>query len=108
MISYRIVKHQQLFSTNIAKMGESNATLYVKPDATPKFCYPCKVPFVLEDAIRNELRRLEEDIILKPILDSDWASPIVIFSMSGGEVRICGDFKRTINPFTDIEQISFA
>ena len=39
---------------------------------------------------------MEKDGILKSVSFSDWASPIVIIPKPN--IRICGDYKRTINP----------
>ena len=97
-------KYPQLFSDKIGKLEGFKAKIYVKPDAKPKFCYPRKVPFALDDAVKQELKNLEEDGILKPVSYSDWASPLVIVPKPDGQVRICGDFKKTINPFTETEQ----
>ena len=97
-------KYRQLFSDKIGKLDGFTAKIHVRNDATPKFCYSRKVPFALEDAVKLELQRLEEDEILKSVSYSDWASPIVIVPKADGQIRICGDFKKTINPFIETEQ----
>ena len=52
----------------------------------------------------DELDRLEHQGVIKKVPHSDWATPIVVVRKAGGKVRICGDFKITINPVlkTDI------
>ncbi|XP_030754775.1 uncharacterized protein K02A2.6-like [Sitophilus oryzae] len=52
----------------------------------------------------TELRRLLDDGILSPVSHSDWATPIVPVIKSGGGIRICGDFKITLNPVLHVDQ----
>lgn len=80
------------------------ATLILNDDATPKFCKPCKLPFALKPVVEDELDRLESQRVIKKVPHSDWATPIVVVRKPGGKVRICEDFKITINPVlkTDI------
>ena len=73
-------------------------------DAKPKFCKPRKVPFALEEVVPLELKRLENAGVIESIPYSDWASPIVIVPKADGQVRICGDFKKTVNPSIHTEQ----
>ena len=48
----------------------------------------------MEEAIRQQV----EDGELRPVEQSDWAAPIVVVAKKDGGIRICADFKVTINP----------
>ncbi len=74
------------------------ADIRVKPDTVPKFCKARPVPYAMKERVEVELDRLEKDGILRKIERSDWASPIVIVPKSDKSIRICGDYKVTINP----------
>ena len=97
-------QYHELFSEKIGKLKGFKAKIHVQHDAKPKFCKPRKVPFALEEAVSFELKRLENDGVTESIPYSDWASPIVIVPKADGQVRICGDFKKTVNPFIHTEQ----
>ncbi len=44
-----------------------------------------------------ELERLLNDKILEPVKFSEWAAPIVPVIKPDNSVRICGDYKLTVN-----------
>ena len=44
-----------------------------------------------------ELKQLQQTGIIKPIEHSDWAAPIVPVVKKDGSVRICGDYRLTVN-----------
>ena len=79
------------------------AKIFVKEGATPKFYKPRTVPFVLRNKVEQELSRLQELGVISPIQFSPWAAPIVPVIKSNGSVRICGDFKLTVNQVSHLE-----
>ncbi len=75
------------------------ADLHFKNDLKPIFHKARTPPFKFRDQIEKELVVLCEQGVLKPVSYSDFASPIVCVPKSDGKVRICGDFKATINKY---------
>ena len=51
-----------------------------------------------------ELEKLEQQRIIYRVDTSDLATPIVAIPKKGGSVRLCGDFKVTLNPVLNIDQ----
>ena len=56
------------------------------------------VPFAMKAAAKLEIERMENEGILKSVPFSQWVIPIVIVPKSVGQLRICGDYKRTVSP----------
>ena len=97
-------QYSSLFSDKLGKMKDFQANIRIKAGATPKFSRARNVPFALQDAVNAELDWLECEGILNSIPYSEWASPIVIVPKPDGRIRICADYKRTVNPSIEAEQ----
>ena len=54
--------------------------------------------------MEQELNRLEREGVLKRVNHSQWVAPIVTVPKKDGTVRICGDYKVTVNPVLDVDQ----
>ena len=90
-------KHSEVFKPEIGLLKGFTASLLVQDKVNPKFVNPRPVPFALKPKIEQELRRLQSQGILKPVDHSDWGTPIVPVLKKTGDVRICGDYKVTLN-----------
>ena len=98
------VKYEEVFSDTLGTITPYQAKLHVKPGAVPKFFKPRSVPFALREQVSGELDRLEREGVIKKTPYSEWAAPIVTVPKSDGCIRICGDYKVTINPSLDVDQ----
>jgi len=97
-------KHAELFNDNIGCLKDIKGSLHLKENALPKFCKARSMPYSLIPKIESELKNLENQEIIRPIGWAEWATPIVPFVKKNGSVRICGDFKVTINSQFKVEQ----
>ena len=79
------------------------AKIHVDPQACPRFCRPRSVPFAMKQKIEEELERLLKEGIIEPVQFSEWAAPIVPVRKSDGSVRICGDYRMTINQASKLD-----
>ena len=97
-------KHEEVFSSEPGTMKEFEAKLTVRPGTKPRFCRPRPVPYALQGAVERELDRLERNGVVERVSHSDWAAPIVPVPKPDGNVRICGDYKVTVNSALDVDQ----
>ena len=93
-----ITMHTDLFKPGLGCCTTTRATLVLRDDVQPKYCKPRKLPFAIKPLVGAELDRLEKDGVIERVGHSDWATPIVVVRKLTGKVRICGDFKVTVNP----------
>ena len=91
--------YSDVFKDELGTMKKIKAKLHVKEGATPKFFKARAVPYSLQSSVSDELDRLEKCGIITKVTQSEWAAPIVPVVKSDSSVRICGDFKVTINPY---------
>ena len=90
-------KHKIVFSDGIGKVNGIKAKLTLKENVQPKFMKARTVPYTLKPKIEKELDSLESQDIISKVDTSEWATPIVPVVKGNGDVRICGDFKVTVN-----------
>ena len=76
----------------------TKAEIQLKEGTVPVFCKYRPVPFALREQVEEMIRQQVKEGELEPVERSDWAAPIVIARKKDGNIRICADFKMTINP----------
>ena len=95
--------HGDVFSEGLGTLKGTTAKIYVDPEATPKFMKACPVPYALKAKVELELDRLQRENIISPVDFSEWAAPIVPVVKQDGSVRICLDYKGTVNQVSKLD-----
>lgn len=83
-------------------LGRTNIAEHCIPtgDHSPIFQNYRPVPGHLRGQVADQLQKLVDEDVLRPVADSQWASPLVcVRKAQGSKIRICGDFRR-INKIT--------
>ena len=92
-------KYSGVFSEELGTIKGQKATIDIVPGAKPRYHKARTVPYAYLQSVEEELDRLVTVGILEPIDSSDWAAPIVpVIKSDKKSVRICGDFRVTVNP----------
>ena len=91
-----------LFADGMGTLKGYEAKITLSAEAQPRFHRPRAVPYALQEKVEKELERLQQERVLQPVESSEWAAPIVVVRKGDGSVRICGDYKVTINPFLEL------
>lgn len=74
------------------------AKIELKEGVKPVFLRPAVVPFALRDQVALQFREMESQGIIKYVEHSKWASQVVIVPKKNGKLRLCGNYKPTVNP----------
>lgn len=97
-------RYPGVFKEGSGSITTFKASLQLKPGSAPKFCKARPVPFALKQAVERELDRLEGEGIIEKVSHSEWAAPVVPVPKNNGKIRLCGDYKMTVNPKIDVDQ----
>lgn len=93
-----------VFQDGLGTVKDHEAEIHLDNGARPRCCNARPVPYALRSTVDAELDRLEREGIIKPVKSAEWASPLVIVKKKNGTIRLCADFKVTINPHINANQ----
>lgn len=77
------------------------ANVNVKSNAVPVFCRPYTLPYALREPVEKQIEEMVSVGILMPTHYSEWASPVVVVPKKNKSIRICVDFKATVNRYLE-------
>jgi hypothetical protein len=96
-ISDVISRHKEIFDGTLGAFTGGRARLRLRPDAVPVFCRARPLPYALKDRVDAELDAMLRADVIEPVEHSDWATPLVIVNKPDGSLRLCADYKTTLN-----------
>ncbi|XP_051788199.1 uncharacterized protein K02A2.6-like [Erpetoichthys calabaricus] len=94
------VSHSE-WATPVVLVVKSNGSVRLCGDLTKM---ARSVLYALRPKVEADIERLVKLGVLEPVSHSEWATPVVLVVKSNGSVRLCGDFKVTVNPVLIAEQ----
>lgn len=93
-----VQEFEEVFQSDLGLCSSHPINLHVDPTVTPIRMKPRRVPYALKPKIDEELDRLIRQGVLEPIANPKWSTPIVPVPKPDGSVRLCADYKVTLNP----------
>lgn len=91
-------KYKSVFEPHQGPIIGFRVHLKLKSSARPVFRKPSVIPFSLLGKVKDNLNDLVSRDIVKRVNFSDWASQIVVADKKNGDIRVCCNYKRTLNP----------
>ena len=93
-------KHSSVFGEDLGHIKDAPAAIHLDPSHTPHFYKARPVPYSLRSKVEKELDRLQEQGDIEHVQFSDRAAPVVPVLKKDGKIRLCGDYKLTVNTVT--------
>ncbi|KAK3745704.1 hypothetical protein QZH41_007913 [Actinostola sp. cb2023] len=90
-------EHEDLFNTEPGCLKDFKAKLQIEENTNPIFCKARPLPFSMKKRVEEELSRLENNGVIRKVSHSEWATPVVPVIKPSGAIRLCGDYKTTLN-----------
>lgn len=107
-------EYNDIFRNEIGCLKGITANVEVRTNCKPIHLRARTIPYAMTERVNEEIDRLENLGILEKVTFSEWATPIVpVTKANGKDIRICGDYKVTVNkclvpeqyPIPSIEEI---
>ena len=90
-------RYNSVFEDKLGSVRDIKVKLFVEENSKPKFFKAWTLPLALRDKVSDELDNLQAKGVIVPVKFSSWAAPVVPVIKHDGSVRLCGDYKLTIN-----------
>ena len=58
----------------------------------------------MQEKVEKEIERLVKDNIIEPVQFVEWAAPVALVLKSNDQVRLCGNYKCTVNQAGKIDK----
>ena len=104
LLSCKSSSYQEVFNENLGTLTQFTVKLSVTPGVQPKFFKPRSVTLALRECAECELDRLKREGVLEKTNYSEWAAFIVTVLQLDGQIRLCSNYKATVNPMLDVDQ----
>ncbi|XP_054281226.1 uncharacterized protein K02A2.6-like [Macrosteles quadrilineatus] len=96
-LSKLLTEFSDVFKKEIGCIPNEKVHLSLQEGCKPIFIKPRQVPYSLKGKVEDELNRLENAGIITKVNNAQWGNPIVPVVKPNGSVRICADYKTTLN-----------
>lgn len=96
-------RYSEVFREGLGTFKGPKAKIHVESEAQPKFLKARPVPYAMTGKIEAELKRLQDEGTIEPVQFSEWAAPIVPILKPDDSIRICRDYKTTVNQVSKLD-----
>ena len=102
-LSTVLQEYSDVFKDEPGVLQNVHVDFHIDKNVKPIFMKARQPPISMKMGIEEELDRLQREGIIESVKFSNWATPIVPILKSDGSIRICGDYKSTLNKVAPVE-----
>ena len=92
-----LTQFAEVFNTELGTYVSPPLDLNFDPSVKPIRFRPRRVPFGIKDKVDAAIDSLIARKVIEQIADTEWGTPVVPIVKKDGSIRLCGDYKVTIN-----------
>ncbi|XP_047984364.1 uncharacterized protein K02A2.6-like [Leguminivora glycinivorella] len=96
-------RFKEVFEDGLGRFTGGKVGFALREGARPVFLRARPLPYALREPVERALDQLVRDGIITPVPTSDWATPVVPVMKKDGTIRLCGDFKLTLNKCLQVD-----
>lgn len=104
MIEVKSSRYCNVFAEGLGRFTGPPVSIRVREGARPVFIRARPLAYALRGPVERALQQHVRDGILTPVERSDWATPIVPVVKKDGNIRICADYKLTLNKVLEVDR----
>ena len=93
-----------LFEEKLGRFEGPPVKIHLKQEVQPIFWKARSVPYALKAGIEKYLDQAVKDGVLEQVDHSDWACPVVPVVKPDQSIRLCGDYKLTVNRAVKVDR----
>ncbi|XP_061704165.1 uncharacterized protein K02A2.6-like [Cydia pomonella] len=97
-------RYREVFADGLGRFTGGRVSIHLRPGARPVFLRARPLAYALREPVERALEQLVRDGVLTPVDRSDWATPIVPVVKKDGSIRICADYKLTLNRVLEVDR----
>ena len=90
----------QIFSDTLGTYTDPKVHIAQIPGSNPVFLRERNLPLAIKSKVKHTIDEMVKEGILTPTEESQWATTIVPVLKPDGSVRVCGDYRETVNKST--------
>lgn len=95
--STAISEFPEVFAEGLGKSKGPPVRIEVNAGATPVFRKARQIPVALQSRADDAIDALVQEGVYQPVRSSRWATPVLGVVKKNGKIRMCGDYKSTVN-----------
>ena len=99
-----IAEFPDIFRDELGCFKGDQVSIDVDSDAAPRFFKARPVPLAYRARVDAEMDRQINLGLWEPVKDSRWAAPMVVVPKADGSLRLCGDYRLTVNKAARVHQ----